>query len=98
MLHSSSPKYIRWFFYVVPSASMTMGTVLALFFHILPISIAKSLYFSIFSSSFFTTLVSPGTATSMILHSFVQSAHGYVSTFFLSLLFCNLFLKLDLGP
>ena len=48
---------------------MTMGTMFALFFHILPISIAKSLYFSIFSSSFFTTLVSPSNATSMILHS-----------------------------
>ena len=57
-----------WFFDIDPSAPMTMGTVFALFFHILPISIAKSLYFSSFSSSFFTTLVSSGTATSMILH------------------------------
>ena len=39
------------------------------FFHILPISIAKSLYFSMFSSSFFHNSVSPGIATSMILHS-----------------------------
>ena len=69
MLYSCSLKYIRWVFFIVPSALMTMGTVSALFFHILPITIAKSLYFSFFSSSFFTTLGSPGTATSMILHS-----------------------------
>ena len=43
MLHSSSPKYLRWFFDIVPCAPMTIGTVFALFFHSLPISIAKSL-------------------------------------------------------
>ena len=63
------PSTYSGFFYTVPSAPMTMGTVLTFFFHILPILITKSLYFSIFSSSFFTTLVSPGTATSMIFHS-----------------------------
>lgn len=50
----------------VPSASLTIGTTLVCSVHRRGISVARSQYFAIFSSSFSLSLASPGIATSII--------------------------------
>ena len=54
---------------VVPSAPTTTGITLVLVFHIRAISISRSLYLLIFSTSFLETFTSAGTATSTRRHS-----------------------------
>ena len=53
-----------------PRAPTTTGITVVLSFHILCISISKSLYFDFFSNSFLETFLSAGTATSISIHSF----------------------------
>ena len=51
---------------ILPTSPTTTATTFAWTFHILEISICRSLYFNLFSFSFFNTFTSSGTSTSTI--------------------------------
>ena len=53
---------------MVPVAPIITGITLVFTFHMRCISIARSLYFKIFSASFLITFLSPGIATSINMH------------------------------
>jgi hypothetical protein len=53
---------------MVPVTSVIAGITLVFTFHISCISIVRSLYFKIFSASFWITFQSPGIATSINIH------------------------------
>src|SRR5215469_10000157 len=55
-------------FEMVPVAPITTGITLAFTFHMLCISIVRSLYFKIFSISFLITFLSPEIATAINVH------------------------------
>ena len=55
-------------FFIAPSAPITTGIVVTFIFHMLPISISKSLYFENFSTSFIDTFLSEGIVISISWH------------------------------
>ena len=55
-------------FEMVPVAPITTGFTSAFTFHMRRISIKRSLYFKIFSASFFTTFLYQGNATYINMH------------------------------
>jgi membrane-associated HD superfamily phosphohydrolase len=61
-------KYFLKDFEMVPVAPIITGVTFVFTFHMRCICIITSLYFRIFSASFFITFLSPGIATSISVH------------------------------
>jgi len=60
--------YFLSYFQMVPIAPLVAGNAFVFAFHILCISVVRSLYFRIFSASFLNTFLPPHTATSVNMH------------------------------
>ena len=68
MLSRNLVRYFLYDFEMVPVAPIITGITFVFTFHMQCISIVRSLYFRIFSASFFITFLSPEIATSISVH------------------------------